>query len=72
MATKAETVAAWRQTCLAWVKHEYESDGIPDYPARSESWANYTDMLCKDGQITLKQYESWQSPRECTRPKRKA
>ena len=38
--------------------------GIPqgDWPARSEAWNNYTDMLCKDGQITSKQYETWAHP----------
>lgn len=37
-------------------------NGKVDEVARSEAWNNYTDALCKDGQITLKQYESWTNP----------
>ena len=36
--------------------------GKNDIPARCEAWNDYTDMLCKDGEITLKQYESWANP----------
>jgi len=25
-------------------------------------WSYYTDSLCKDGKITLKQYENWSNP----------
>ena len=27
-----------------------------------ENWNNFTDYLCKNGNITLKQYESWTNP----------
>ncbi len=27
-----------------------------------EAWSYYTDSLCKNGEITLKQYESWSNP----------
>ena len=27
-----------------------------------ENFNNYTDSLCKDGEITLKQYENWSNP----------
>ena len=27
-----------------------------------ENFNNYTDSLCKDGLITLKQYENWSNP----------
>jgi hypothetical protein len=63
--TKAEVLAMWRDEVLPHVKAKYEADGIPDYPARSESWGEFTDMLCKDGSITLAQYEGWTAPREC-------
>ena len=33
-----------------------------DATAKREDWNNYTDMLCKDGLITLKQYENWGQP----------
>lgn len=33
-----------------------------DESMRNEAWNNFTDSLCKDGHITLKQYNSWISP----------
>jgi hypothetical protein len=33
-----------------------------DKPAQRMAWNNYTDMLCKDGQITQKQYDTWIGP----------
>jgi hypothetical protein len=29
---------------------------------RRELWNNYTDRLCKDGEITQAQYDSWTNP----------
>ena len=33
-----------------------------DKIAKREQWSYFTDMLCKEGYITLKQYESWSNP----------
>ena len=33
-----------------------------DRIAIEESWNNYTDMLCKDGEITARQYDTWIHP----------
>tara|TARA_R100001443_G_scaffold107715_1_gene117707 strand:- start:1037 stop:1204 length:168 start_codon:yes stop_codon:yes gene_type:complete len=33
-----------------------------DAIAKREDWNNYTDALCKEGSITLKQYENWGQP----------
>jgi hypothetical protein len=62
---KSEAVSYWRTHILPAVKQEFESDGIPDYPARCESWNAYTDGLCKDRQITMHQYDTWSTPPEC-------
>ena len=43
---------------LPMVKETYEQDGQPDWPARSEAWNNWTDSLCKDGQISDWQYRA--------------
>ena len=32
---------------------------------RSETWNNWTDMLCKDGRISDWQYENWSQPSVC-------
>ena len=29
---------------------------------KREEWSYFTDSLCKEGYITLKQYESWSNP----------
>ena len=50
---------------LPFVRDEYEEDGEPDWPARRESWNNWTDSLCKDGQISDWQYANWSQPRVC-------
>ena len=50
---------------LPGVEKEYEQDGIPDWPARRETWNNWTDMLCKNEQISDWQYENWSQPRSC-------
>ena len=50
---------------LPFIQDEYEEDGEPDWPARSEAWNNWTDFLCKDGQISDWQYENWSQPRVC-------
>jgi hypothetical protein len=36
-----------------------------DGPLRCETWNNWTDSLCKDGQISDWQYENWSHPPSC-------
>ena len=33
-----------------------------DYWTAQECWANFTDILCKDGTITEKQWNNWETP----------
>lgn len=33
-----------------------------DTVMRAEAWNNFTDALCKEGRITMKQYETWTHP----------
>lgn len=33
-----------------------------DRPAKCEAWNNFTDSLCKSGQISIHQYETWVNP----------
>lgn len=60
--TREEAVQLYREHILPAVKKRYEPDGRIDKPARAEAWNNFTDALCKDGQITMKQYETWGHP----------
>ena len=70
MAANLDSVMTWEQACeqfasviLPYMQTIYEQDGVPDWPARRETWNNWTDSLCKDGLISDWQYENWsQSP----------
>lgn len=33
-----------------------------DVPAKRFAWSTYTDELCKEGSITQKQYDTWDTP----------
>lgn len=63
--TKKQAEREFIEEILPHVKAAYEQDGRPDYVARSEEWNNWTDSLCKDRRITLRQYETWTHPRCC-------
>ena len=49
---ESEIFELWKENVLPSVSEEFEKDGEPDRPARRESFNNYTDGLCKDGQIS--------------------
>jgi len=36
--------------------------GWRDTPAIREAWGMYIDSLCKNGQITMQQYNTWDTP----------
>ncbi|NIR58236.1 MAG: hypothetical protein GWO02_01285 [Gammaproteobacteria bacterium] len=61
--TKTEAERLWRRDELPAVRARYERDGRRDEPARAESWSAFTDALCKAGRISIRQYESWTTPR---------
>ena len=47
----------------AWKEFKQShSKGTFDYWAAQLDWACYTDGLCRDGKITMKQYETWATP----------
>lgn len=54
----------YRQAVQHWRRYIKPSVPPRDKPALRESWNNFTDELCKDGEITLKQYESWGQPKD--------
>ena len=53
--TKAEALKDFRQIIKPFIKKG-------DVIATREAWNNWTDSLCKEGSITLKQYENWGHP----------
>ena len=69
MATNLPTVILFADACetftteiLTMIQEAHEQDGIPDYPARCEAWNDWTDMLCKDSEISAWQYMNWTHP----------
>ena len=69
MATNLDHVMTFACACeyfteeiLPMIQEQYEQDGVPDWPARCEAWINWTDMLCKDGEISEWQYANWSHP----------
>ena len=52
---------------LPFVQVMHEEDGVPDWPARREAWLDWTDALCKDGQISQSDYDNWDQPACCER-----
>jgi hypothetical protein len=57
--TKKEVLATFRADILPVVIQGYGKD---DKPAIREAWNNFTDMLCKEGQISSTQYSNWSNP----------
>ena len=69
MASNIPTVILFAQACetftteiLPMIQEAHEQDGQPDWPARCEAWNNWTDALCKDGEISAWQYANWSHP----------
>lgn len=59
--TKKEALADFKENVLPVIK-KLERNGYVDSPMRSQAWNDYTDFLCKNKQITLKQCEKWTNP----------
>jgi hypothetical protein len=60
--TKREFDQEFKMNDLKIIAEQYESDGIPDKPARREAYNNKADFYCKDGIITDKQYNDFCIP----------
>jgi len=57
--TQSEFNKYFKNEILPIIARQYETDGIPDRPARREAYNNATDGFCKNGFITEKQYNNW-------------
>jgi len=65
--TRDEAIGRFEEYVLPAVIAEHEQDGQLDGPARSEAWNNWTDSLCKGGEISDWQYANWTQPECCER-----
>lgn len=41
---------------------DWSEDGYNDYYEMQQSWTYFTDMLARDGDITVEQFDSWLNP----------
>lgn len=58
--TKAQALASFREL---WEEACVNNPSLRgDVIAKREEWNNYTDALCKDRQITARQYDTWSNP----------
>ena len=69
------TVITWKQAVsdfeecyMPGIIQKEQENGFTRYadlPMRREAWNNYTDFLCKNGEISDWQYENWSQPDVC-------
>lgn len=55
--TKQQALQQFRELMRA-SEFDFRGDAI----AKREAWNNYTDALCKDGEISQKQCDNWTNP----------
>lgn len=61
--TKKEALVDFQENILpGLIAVEQKGIGRKDKVMRAEGWNNYTDSLCKSGQISSKQYNNWSNP----------
>lgn len=60
--TKKQAISEFRLLVLPIIRSTYEKDGKVDHSARSQAWADFTDGLMKDRQITAYQDRTWSNP----------
>ena len=64
--TREQAIATFMECYVPVItKDEQRYNCHPDLPMRRETWNNYTDSLCKDGEISDWQYENWSQPDYC-------
>lgn len=58
--TKKTVIAMFREMWADAVEHDSSLRG--DTIAKQQAWNDYTDGLCKDGDISHHQYNTWSNP----------
>jgi hypothetical protein len=51
-----------KQQALYIFRNDHQGVVRGDVIYTRENWNNFTDDLCKSGEITTKQYETWTNP----------
>ena len=63
--TRDEAIEEFEQYNLTAVQQMYEQDGVPDIPARRESWHDFVNWLHSNHQISDWQAANWNMPDCC-------
>ena len=50
--SEKEVFDEWEKQVLPSVREAFEQDGVPDKPARRESFNNFIDCLAENGEIS--------------------
>lgn len=56
--TKEQALKIFREEDLPYLKKEFPKDKT----AIRTAWNDFTDALCKNGDITQEQYQNWGNP----------
>ena len=60
MYTKKQAISTFSEI---WRQAVAQNESLAtDRPAKSETWNDFTDMLCKDSIITDNQFRNWSNP----------
>lgn len=51
-----------KEEAQKYFERYYLKEGEYDYWTVQEMWSAYVDGLCKEGEITQKQYDTWTTP----------
>jgi len=64
--TRQQAIKEFKETYMPVIRQIEKTNGNgKDSIMRREEWNNFTDFLCKEGLITSKQYEEWETPKIC-------
>jgi len=59
----------FKVSILPLIKQKYESNGVKNFSVRTIAWYNFTDSLCKNGNISKNHYNIWTLPDFCQKSK---
>ena len=63
--TKAQAVRMFKEVYMPTIRKHEQEYSRKDHLLRVQEWNSFTDMLCKDEQITKRQYNNWSVPNIC-------
>lgn len=59
---REEAYTLFLDEVMPFIREKYEMDGVPDWDARYQAWADWTDGLCTEGRISNAANNKWPGP----------